>query len=165
MGQILSSFTVGWPGSISRNADDIVISQVNRESTAEIAFGAPVWLSSDGKGVRNWASGDTMTNFVGFAVRSPSKTPDVYPAGSSQDTGSRGSWKPGEPVDVLVRGCMAVQASGSPRAGGQVYLDATTGRVTASAGTSNLALTGVHFRKESSSSGSAEIVLTQRTTI
>ena len=167
MGQVVSAFTPGWPGSISRSIDDIVVSMPNRESENDIAFGAPVWLSSDGKGVRNWVSGDTMDGFVGFAVRVPSKTPGVYPEGSNQYAGSRGSWHPGDPVDVLVRGCIVVQALGAPRQGAQAYLDATSGRVTSAAGSNpaNLTLTGCRFRKEVTSGGTAELVLTARTTI
>ena len=167
MGQVISALIPGWPGSISRSADDIVVAMPNRESENDIAFGAPVWLSSDRKGVRNWVSGDTMDGFVGFAVRVPSKTPDAYPGGSMPDAGSRGSWKPGEPVDVLVRGCIVVQAAGAPQQGGQAYLNAATGMVTASAGTNpaNLALTGCRFRKETVAGSTAELVLTTRTTV
>ena len=70
-------------------------------------------------------------------------------------------------MDVLVRGCIVVQVLGAPQQGAQAYLDASTGRVTSSAGSNpvNLTLTGCRFRKEVTSGGTAELVLTARTTI
>ena len=161
MGKVCAAFTPGWPGSISRSADDIVVALASRESEAEIAFGAPVWLADAGSGVRNWVSGDTLEGFVGFAVRVPAKTPRVYPLGAADEAGSRGSWQPGEPVDVLVRGSIVVDTGGSPVPGGQVYLNPATGKITASPGSNpaSLELTGCRFRGESDSRGRAEIVI------
>ena len=76
MGKVNATFGSGWPGSVSRSIDDIIVALPSRESEREIAFGAPVWLTGDGTGVRGWTSGDTAEHFAGFAVRSPSKTPD-----------------------------------------------------------------------------------------
>ena len=98
MGKILPTFDLGWPGAISRSVDDIVVSLKNAGSDP-IPFGKPVFLTDDGSGVVAFINNGSQTfeRFVGFAVRSASKTPDTYP--SSQDmsviTGDQaGQWKP-----------------------------------------------------------------------
>ncbi len=163
MGKVLSSFTPGWPGTQSRAIDGVVVAEANRD-TADIAFGAPVWLTSDGKGVRNWQAGDTLAGFVGFAVRPPAKTPDTYPVPGQAETPA--CWKRGEKTEILVRGCLVVNCEDIPKTGDQVYLDATTGAVTNEAGdeSENLELTGCHFRQAGNGSR-AEILLNERKTI
>ncbi len=47
MGKILSKFDHGWPGTISRAVDDVVVSLKNA-GNADIPFGAPVFLTDDG---------------------------------------------------------------------------------------------------------------------
>ena len=140
MGKVLSTFDIGWPGAISRSVDDIVVSLKNA-GTDPIPFGAPVFLTSDGEGVvafSNTASpAQTFASFVGFAVRSAGKTPDTYPSG--QDMSSirgvqSGAWNPKEPVEVLVRGTIAVETAVGFQPGGNVYLRKDDGALVPSAG-------------------------------
>ena len=117
MGKVLSTFDIGWPGAISRSVDDIVVSLKNG-GTAAIPFGAPVFLTADGEGVVAYnpdaSPAQTFASFVGFAIRAASKTPDTYPIQqdmSSIRSNQSGVWNPKEPVEVLVRGCIAAETS------------------------------------------------------
>ena len=106
MGKVLSSFMRGWAGTVSRSKDDVIVSLKNNDPDP-IAFGAPVFLGTNG-GVVNFTGGvSTPDKFVGFAVRIPDKTPDTYPSGQSGD-GDTGTYAPGDPVDVLVRGSVSL---------------------------------------------------------
>ena len=140
MGKVLSTFDIGWPGAISRSVDDIVVSLKNA-GTDPIPFGAPVFLTSDGEGVvafSNTASpAQTFASFVGFAVRSAGKTPDTYPVQqdmSSIRSDQSGVWNPKEPVEVLVRGCIAAETSVGFLPGGDVYLRVSDGALVPEAG-------------------------------
>ena len=140
MGKVLSTFDIGWPGAISRSVDDIVVSLKNG-GTAAIPFGAPVFLTADGEGVvafdPNASPAQTFASFVGFAVRVANKTPDNYPAGqdmSSIRNDQSGAWNPKEPVEVLVRGTIAVATSVGFLPGGNVYLRKDDGALVPEAG-------------------------------
>jgi len=140
MGKVLSTFDIGWPGAISRSVDDIVVSLKNGGSAA-IPFGAPVFLTADGEGVvaynPNASPAQTFASFVGFAVRAASKTPDTYPAQQDMSSirGSQsGAWNPKEPVEVLVRGTIAVETSVGFLPGGNVYLRKEDGMLVPEAG-------------------------------
>ena len=140
MGKVLSNFDIGWPGAISRSVDDIVVSLKNG-GTAAIPFGAPVFLTADGEGVVAYSSSaspaQTFASFVGFAVRAASKTPDTYPAGQDMSSvrGSQsGAWNPKEPVEVLVRGTIAVETTVGFLPGGNVYLRKSDGKLVPDAG-------------------------------
>ena len=172
MGKILSHFDIGWPGAISRSVDDIVVSLKNAGSDP-IPFGKPVFLTDDGSGVVAFINNGSQTfeRFVGFAVRSASKTPDTYP--SSQDmsviTGDQaGQWKPGEPVEVLVRGCIAVKTSAGFGAGDKVYIRKSDGKLTPNAGAANstVELENVRVRgPRDSTSGAVEVIVSRRNLI
>ena len=87
MGKVLSVYTNGWPGSIARALDDVVVSQTNR-SGADLAFGVPVAMSPAGDGVVPFdPASHTGADFVGVTVRAPAKTPDSgkFAAGSGSD--------------------------------------------------------------------------------
>ena len=140
MGKVLSTFDIGWPGAISRSVDDIVVSLRN-DGTAAIPFGAPVFLTADGEGVvafdPNASPAQTFASFVGFAVRVANKTPDTYPAGqdmSSIRNDQSGAWNPKEPVEVLVRGTIAVPTTVGFLPGGNVYLRKEDGALVPEAG-------------------------------
>ena len=143
MGKVITEFDLGWPGAISRSVDDIVISKKNN-STEPIPFGVPVFLSSDGSGVEPFANTDsggtpqTFATFVGFSVRSAAKTPDTYPL--SQEWSSiageqAGAWNPGDMVEILVRGTIAVKSAQGFDPGGKVYIRKSDGRIVKNAGT------------------------------
>ena len=155
-GKVLDAFTHGWPGTISRAVDDIVTAFANRHS-APLAFGVPVVRDASGSGVVPFTPTSTAADFVGFTVRSASKTPDTY-------GGDTGRINPGEMADVLVRGSMTVEVSaGAPAPGGKVYLVKTTGAVSAAAdATNNVELANVRFRAAQDASGRAEIVILTR---
>ena len=140
MGKVLSTFDIGWPGAISRSVDDIVVSLKNGGSAA-IPFGAPVFLTADGEGVvaydPNASPVQTFASFVGFAIRAASKTPDTYPIQqdmSSIRSNQSGVWNPKEPVEVLVRGCIAAETSVGFLPGGDVYLRVSDGALVPEAG-------------------------------
>ena len=134
MGKVLNSFGNGVAGAVSRSVDDIIISVKNAGET-EIPFGAPVFLTSDGAVPFNTASPQDFDAFLGFAVRVADKTPDAYPqdqAGIPQI----GTWKPGDVMEVLVRGGIAVPMSASGEQGGKVYIRKSDGALTGSVGQS-----------------------------
>ena len=91
------------PGTISRAVDDIVVSLRNAGST-DINPGDAVFLKNDsnGPGVTRVQTDSTFAGFVGIAVRVPSR------AGDTSGSNDPAPWKSGEPVDVLVRGCVSV---------------------------------------------------------
>lgn len=158
MGKVQATFINTYPGAISRHVDDIVISIPNTSSNP-IKFGDPVFLDSTNKGGRGWASGDAFTGFLGVATRIGIKTPDVY---ANQAGSNEGQYNPGDIMSVIVRGSVCVDlASGTPAIGGAVYLDASTGKFTATS-TSNTALTNCKFRDALGANGCVEIVITSR---
>ena len=173
MGKVISDFDLGWPGAISRSVDDIVVSLKNNSETP-IPFGAPVFLSSNGSGVEPFSStssGGTpqsFDSFVGFAVRAAAKTPDIY--SQSQDmeffTGNQaGAWNPGEVVEVLVRGTIAVKSAAGFDPGDKVYIRKSDGRIVASAGSegSTVLLENVRCRRSLIGNGSCnEMLVTAR---
>ena len=157
MGKVLSGFSGWFPGMPTRSADEIVIPSVNREVSASVAFGAPVVLASDGKGVVNWTSDSAADDFVGFAVRVPSKAPDAY--GSSA-----ASYAHGEAMDVLTRGGVIVSvSSGTAAPGGSVYIVKATGAIVCAADSTNtVELTNVKFRTARNTAGEAEVIVLSR---
>ena len=173
MGKVLSDFDLGWPGAISRSVDDVVVSLKNA-GTEPILYGRPVFLTDDGGGVEGFHSTgsggtpQTFDRFVGFAVRSASKTPGTYP--NSQDITTRagyqaGTWNPGEVVEVLVRGSIAVRAVTGFNPGGLVYIRKSDGSVVPGAGAegSTLLLENVRCKVPQRGSGlCSEMVITSR---
>lgn len=160
MGKVLSEFTNGFPGTISRSIDDIVATFVNKESAVNIDFGAPVMMKTDGKGVQNFTctispSADTKVPILGIAVRAGDKTPATY--GSSQ-----AAYGPGEQVDVITRGCVVVPvASGTPKVGGKVYWN-SNGFTATYTQYSVAEITNMRWRSDKDSNGNAEIVIIER---
>ena len=150
-GKVLT-WTNGFPGTISRSIDDIVESIVNGESTASIAFGAPVALVSGA--VKNVSADNT--NIIGIAVRTI-KTEETY-------GGDNPVYKPKEMVDVLKRGSVSVLVSnGSPAAGGTVYIVKATGAIRTTADSTNtVEMAGWKFKGAKDANNVAEIVMTER---
>lgn len=150
-GKVLT-WTNGFPGTISRSIDDVVESIVNGESTASIAFGAPVALVSGT--VKNTSADNT--NIIGIAVRTV-KTEETY-------GGDNPVYKAKEMVDVLKRGTVSVLVSnGSPAAGGTVHIVKATGAIrTSQDSTNTVEMTGWKFKGGKDANNVAEIVLTER---
>ena len=76
MGKVLSTFQNGYAGAVSRAVDAIIHAWPNK-ATAAIPFGAPVFMNAAKTGVTPGSATSEYDDFVGFAVRSPSKTPDA----------------------------------------------------------------------------------------
>ena len=158
MGKVLNAFLRGWPGTVSRSIDAVIISVPNL-SGADIPFGAPVFWNATNSSGEGWntTTNQDMTKFIGFAVRSASKTPDTY--GSNE-----GVYKNKDVMDVLVRGSLSVSANGTPKFGGKVYIVNSTGKISASAGTSGSTteLTNCKWRGTADTNYHAELVVTER---
>ncbi len=157
MGKVLGSFRNGNVGAISRSLDDVVIGLANQDSQS-LPFGTAVVLTPDATGAMKFSATSTAADFVGFTVRSASKTPDSY--GSN-----RGSYASGEIMDVLVRGSIVVEVNdGTPAPGGKVYLVKASGAVSANSGENKVELTNVRFRTPMDGASRAEVVLLTRNT-
>ena len=148
------------PGTISRAVDDIVVSLRNAGST-DINPGDAVFLKNDsnGPGVTRVQNDSTFAGFVGIAVRVPSRAGDTY--GSNDPA----PWKSGEPVDVLVRGCVSVAVDYTACAtGGAVHLNLQDGKYkTAAVSGETIQLENCAWRTTTSSSGNrAELVIKTR---
>ena len=162
MGKILSKFDHGWPGTVSRAVDAVIVSLKNA-GNADIVFGAPVFLTDDGDGVVGFITNGSQQfqRFVGFAVRPGSKTPATYPTSQDMSTGlnqnQQSVWKPGEVVEILVRGCIAIKAFAGFSAGGKVYIRKSDGMLVSSAGSegSTLWLENVRIKRPQLGSGSS----------
>ena len=161
MGKVYRYNILGYPGAISHSADFVVIPRVNK-SEADIPFGAPVFLNSDGSGVVGISASSEAAKFVGFAVRSGAKTPGVYDP-DADGSNSNAVYKPGEVMDILVRGSMTVNCTGSaPKPGMPAYINKTYGIVSALSSDSTLTVPGIQFLSERDSAGHAEILLLER---
>ncbi len=162
MGKVLAKFNNGWPGTASRSNDDVIVSLKNAGSAA-IQPGAPVFLynSVTPAGVRGFISGTTTdADFVGFAVRVPDKTADTWGNGSNT-----APWNPGDPVDVLVRGSMAVSCgTSSAKMGQQVYIRKDDAVLVTNAGAegTTVILPDTYIRTPRDSAGCCELTVTKR---
>ena len=147
MGKVLSSFSNGSPGAVSRAVDDVIISLKNAGETA-VPFGAPVFIASGGAKGFDITSPQAFTAFLGFAVRIADKTPDTYPEGQFSPV-SAGEWKPGAVMEILVRGSIAIPCSQSGQRGSPVYIRKSDGVLTTYAGSegSTVKLENVHIRQ------------------
>ena len=160
MGKVLSKFTNGCPGAVSRSKDDVIVALKNVGS-ASIHFGEPVFLKNSVTpgGVQGFiANTTTGDDFVGFAVRVADKTPELF----GDDAGE---WKPGEVADVLVRGCLVVACgTGSARIGNPVYVRKDDSALVTNPGTegTTVLLPDVYIREPRDSAYNAEIVVTRR---
>ena len=157
MGKVLHTFTNGYPGTISRAKDDIVISLRNA-SDGPIAFGAPVFLVSGEQACTGFAAASsTAAQFLGFAVRAGDKTPDTY--GSSQ-----GQYERNDPVDILVRGSTVLNFANAATPGCNVYIRKSDGAIVTSSGAegTTLQLPNVTVRTVRDGDRMAEVVITKR---
>ena len=128
----------GFRGNVTRTPDTI-IGAFNNVGTDNIQYGSPVVYDATNKGVRAVKSTDNNANLiVGIAVRHIGQ-PKV-------DSPSGWYYAPGETVDVLLRGTIAIEtkAQTGMAAMGQVYVDPSDGEFT-SVSTSNLAMPNTIF--------------------
>ena len=164
MGQVLKKFTNGFPGTPSRTGDEIIITMKNG-SEEDIPSGAPVFLMSNGACEPfDSSSPQEFDSFVGFAVRVPDKTADTVVTGQF-DANPPSAWHPGEVMEVLVRGAIALTFLASSGRGAKVYLRKSDGKLTTSAGTSgtSIELENVRVRNEAgAANGVAEAIVIRR---
>ena len=166
MGKVLETFGIGSPGAVSRSADEIVIA-VKNTSAAEIPFGAPVFLSGSGAAPFSVSSPQDFSAFLGFAVRVADKTPDTYPEGQFSEA-QEGAWKPGDVMEVLVRGGIAVRTAANGAHGGKIYIRKSDGALTPEAGESGttVLLENVRIRNPRNSFGPCcEVIVNERNII
>ena len=166
MGKVIERFSNGVAGAISRSVDDIVISVKNAGET-DIPFGAPVFLGDNGAEPFNTASPQDFTTFLGFAVRVADKTPDTYP--QDQSGGEQaGTWKPGDVMEVLVRGGITVELAAGGETGDPVYLRKSDGALTAVSGQegTTVLLENVRIRRPAGAGGrNTEVTVNKRNLI
>ena len=159
MGKVLSEFLNGKPGTISRSIDDIVEAWPNT-GAGPLPFGVPVFKDANSKGVKAFSEFTTApaaADFVGFSVRSASKTPDTY----GSDTAA---YAAGEMADILVRGAIVAEMVSNSPVFSQVYLRVSDGALTGYPGESGTTfpLPGVSVRGPRDRSGLTEIVVKER---
>lgn len=157
MGKVLKHFTNGFPGTVSRSLDNVIISMRNG-SGGVLNFGVPVFQYSGENTCEGFDSDDsTAAKFLGFTVRTGSKTPDTY--GSSQ-----AGFAVDDPVDVLVRGSVVVTMETSATPGAPVYIRKSDGKLVTNPGAegSTLLIPNATVRTTRDSSKTVEIVLTKR---
>ena len=157
MGKVLSKFLNGFPGTVSRSIDNVIISLRNASGEA-IPFGAPVFLVSGSKACTVFdASTSTGAAFLGFAVRAGDKTPDTY--GSNA-----GSFAPDDPVDILVRGSIVLPFGNAAQPGSPVYIRKADGALVTQAGQegTTVALPNVTVRTARDADRRAEVVVLKR---
>ena len=166
MGKVQETFGIGSPGAVSRSVDEVVIS-VKNASEAEVSFGAPVFLSGSGAAPFSVSAPQDFSSFLGFAVRVADKTPDVYPSGQFGEN-PEGAWKPGDVMEVLVRGGIAVKTAANGTHGGKIYIRKSDGKLTPEAGESGttVLLENVHIRNPRNAYGPCcEVIVNERNVI
>jgi hypothetical protein len=164
MGKVLENFTNGFPGTPSRTRDEIIITMQNG-SGKEIPFGAPVFLKTDGS-AEPWDVDypQEFTQFLGFAVRVPDKTPDAYAVSQNQEY-PEGVWRPNETMEILVRGAVTVPMAVSANRGSVVYLKKADGKLVVSPGAtgSTILLENVRLRNpRDTETNVAEVIVNKR---
>ena len=157
MGKVIREFVTGFPGSVSRSLDNVIISLRN-DGDVPIPFGAPVFQAPGDNACRPFnAETSTQAAFLGFAVRDPDKTPDTYGENA-------GCFQPNDAVDVLVRGSTVLTFSGSTAPGSSVYIRKSDGGIVSSPGGegTTLQLPNATVRSTRDSQNRAEVVLLKR---
>ena len=160
MGKVLSRFINGWPGTVSRQKDDVIVSLKN-VGAGSIKPGDPVFLKNSVTpgGVQGFIAGTTTENdFVGFAVRVPDKTPETWNSDQQE-------WKAGDVLDVLVRGSIVVPfGTSSPKIGNPVYIRKSDSVLVSAAGSegTTVPVPDTYVRTARDSACNVEIVVTKR---
>lgn len=160
MGKVLSKFTNGWPGAVSRSKDDVIIAMKN-VGASSIRPGDPVFLKNTVTpgGVQGFISGTTTENeFVGFAVRVPDKSPELFGSNTSE-------WKSGDVVDILVRGSLTVSTdSAAPKVGQPLYIRKSDSALVTAAGAegTTVPVPDTYVRTPLDTASRIEITVTKR---
>lgn len=160
-----TNFNYGYPGTISRNGDEITRSHAVNSASADINFGDPVLLNADFSVTRFGAAGVDAT-FGGVAVRRV-KSATVYP---NQATGKYAAY---EVADIIQRGPVTVRCNvGTPSATALVYVRVTAngaipagvvGEFEAASDTSNtIEITNARWGTTKDANGIAELIIMER---
>jgi hypothetical protein len=165
-GQVIgTSFNNGYVGQISRMGDSVVRSRAVKSDSANINFGDPFVVNSDGT-VSKFGASNTAAQFAGIAARRV-KSATVYP------NQSLAYYAANELLDGVERGGVCVVCNvGTPTVGGAVYLrialngsipDGVVGGFEAAADSTNtIQLTNVKWGTTKDSNGVAELIILTR---
>jgi len=149
-------FPNGKPGAISRSVDDIVISMRNA-SGADLPFGVPVFQVAGERSCRPYTGDASQANFLGFSVRSASKTPDTFGSSTAHFAAN-------EPVDILVRGSIVLEFASTASPGSPVYLRKADSKLVTTPGAegTTIQLPNVTVRTTRDTNRCAEVVIAKR---
>ena len=157
-GQVIGkSMPHGYAGSYARQADMVVDTHPVEKA---IAFGAPVIFGTAGA-VKPWEASSEAASIVGVAIREVKSATDYM-------NQNEGSYRIGEAVPVMKRGCVNVICqNGTPAPGGKVYIrtvknesypNAVVGGFEAAADTGkNVELTNAQWKGNADANGVAEM--------
>lgn len=162
-----TDFNYGYPGTIARSGDEVSRSRVVKSTSADIKFGDPVIINTDGT-VSRFGASNVATDFAGIAMRK------VKQATGAADA-NFGVYYPNEVCDVLERGSVSIVCkAGTPQAGGAVYIRTVAGSsgeavgdieasgVTTSGSATHVLLSNAKFAGGKDGNGVAEIVIITR---
>lgn len=150
---------LGYIGKVSRDGDVLIINRAVSDSETDTAinFGAAVFLNDDNT-VRNYKTNDTVSNFVGIAVATVVQ--------ATQYNEQLSQYEKAKPADILVRGSIIVElGTGTPKAGGAVYYNPTTGKFDASTSSAAIKIPASFATGYVDGKGGVEITLLQRNLI
>ena len=160
-----NSLPIGFAGNPSRMSDCVIAPYMYAAgNSGNIQFGEPVAFDAVNGGVRKVASGDTSAAIIGIAVRRMGQP--------KSDDANGWYYKPGEEVDVLLRGSIVVPVlnATSIAARGTVYVCNGTGdsrpagSIVCASGDDTIQMSNAKFSTGKIDAGDmvAEITLTER---
>lgn len=167
-GQVIGKTMLhGYAGSYSRQPDSVIDTHP-LEGNEPVVFGGAVVYGTNGAVVPFGASG-TAAMFLGVAVREVKSAMDYL-------NQNEGSYRPGEAVPVMKRGCVNVLCqNGVPAVGGTVYVRIKAseslpnavigGFETASDTTNSVALTNAKWKGTVDANGIAELCILTRNNV
>lgn len=106
---------LGYPGTIARTPDPIIMNRTVKDDSANIGYGKPVVLNGDNT-YSAFGADNTSDQFGGVAIREVKMATNYYDQNDVE-------YLPGQQCDVLERGSIVVKCpKGTPTAGGKVYV-------------------------------------------
>lgn len=106
---------LGYPGTIARTPDAIIMNRLVKAESANIGYGKPVILNGDNT-YSAFGADNTADQFGGVAIREVKMATNYYDQNDVE-------YLPGQQCDVLERGSIVVKClKGTPTAGGKVYI-------------------------------------------
>lgn len=154
----------GYPGTIARNGDEVSRTRSVKIGTANIKFGDPVIVNTDGT-IEKFGAAGTDAKFGGIAMRKVKSASTYIP----QDA----YYAALEAADILQRGAVTVICNvGTPAIGGKVYVRIVAngavpagvvgGFEAAADSTNTIELTNVQWGSTKDTNGVAEVVILTR---